>query len=202
MQHVYFALSFFDKMSCLNVIKDVNLKLNSTFSKKLPLDIIDHILKFLPWNVLFQLRVICKHWNTLPTLDNFCNSFIGDQNPDSYLIRFQNYRELEQCDVYNMNNNKFVKMDFTFALKTIKNIQMYAKDDSKIKVIGALWSGGLLCMKILYCYLVIYIFVCNPITKVYKCIAQCKINVSLMAYIDSTKLKDILVFMGMIQIIM
>lgn len=91
-------MSIYDKMSCLNVNKDVNLKLDPTLWKKLPLDVTNHIFKFLPLHVLFQLRLVCKHWNALSIVDHFCNSFV-----ESYLIRFEN-RKLEGCDVYDLNN--------------------------------------------------------------------------------------------------
>lgn len=106
------------------------------------MEIIDHTLKYLSIFALSKLRIVCKDWNALHTLDHFCNSYIGNQSKGSYLLRFQ-YREFRCCALYNLDKEKYVKMDFTFVLNAIKKILNRTKDDSKITILETISIGGL-----------------------------------------------------------
>ena len=149
---------------------DANIVLDTKIWNELPSNIIKNILKHLLISMLFKLRIVCKEWNALPTFPYFCDFHIGDQTPNSsYLLRFQN-EQLKNGEVCNLENKKFVKMDFTFVLNAIRSIANNIHlDGSKIKIKNAISSGGLLCMITFEEH---YILVCNPLTKACKCISQ------------------------------
>ena len=104
----------------------MKIVLDTKIWNELPFHIIQSILKYLPISMLFKLQIVCKNWNALSTLNYFCNSHIENHIQAPYFIRFRNAK-LENGELCNLNNKKFVKMDFTFVLDAIRKVENNTK---------------------------------------------------------------------------
>ena len=127
-------------------ILHVKIVLDTKVWNELLFHIIQNILKYLPISMLFKLQIVCKDWNALPTLDHFCNSHIDNHIQPPYFLKFK-YEELKNGELYNLNNTKFVEMDFTFILDAIRKVTYNTNlGCSYINVLKAISSNGLLYM--------------------------------------------------------
>ena len=123
--------------------------------------------------MLFKLQIVCKDWNALPTLkEYFCNLHIDNHIQASYFLRFRNAK-LKNGALYNLDNKKFVKMNFTFVVDAIRKVENNTNlGSSNIRVLWAVSSGGLLYMTLSSNLNKPHAFICKPLTKACKCISQ------------------------------
>ncbi|KAG0591432.1 hypothetical protein M758_1G172200 [Ceratodon purpureus] len=147
-------------------------ELDEAVWSQLPAEILEHVLRRLPVEVLFKFRTVCKHWRTLPLSPKFCSAVTQPRSKQAYLLGIEKIGSLQKCPVYNPVAESWSRFDLGFLESrferfTFERWSNYDEDrfgGSEFKGVSS--DGGLLavCVRI-HESEQDAIFVCNPLTK-------------------------------------
>lgn len=139
---------------------------------QMPPEILEHVLRRLPLEVLYRFRTVCKHWRTLPSSSKFCSSVMQPRSKQAYLLGIEKIGSLQTCPVYNPVAEWWSRLDLGFLESrferfTFERWSNYDDDrwgGSEFKGVSS--DGGLLCVCVrIHESEQDAIFVCNPLTK-------------------------------------